>query len=146
MKTFTAQEFEIVFYKAMAEWAQGGKIGKLPRGNWEYRYSKSEDWKQSSELPHTPSFDDLAQYRWKPAKKRTVVIDGVELVAPEVDAPVKGATYFCEYNKGNTESYSPWGGAEFEYEALKNGKVFLNREDCQAMADAQRKQRMGGVL
>jgi len=76
MKTYTAKEFEIEFYKAMAEWAQGGKVGKLPRGNWEYRYSKSEDWRQSSALPHTPSFDDLAQYRWKPAKKRTAQATG----------------------------------------------------------------------
>jgi len=145
MKTYTADEFEIAFYKAMHEWASGGKVGKLPRGNWEYRYSKSEDWRQSSELPHTPSFDDLAQYRWKPAKKRTVVIDGVELVAPEVDAPEVRSPIFIELAQGDVSQWL-WEGRKADVKALASGKVFLTKEDAQAMADAQRKQRLGGVL
>jgi hypothetical protein len=34
-------------------------------------------------------------------------------------------------------------GDEFDKQQLANGKVFLTREDAQAMADAQRKQRLG---
>ena len=143
MKTYTADEFEIEFYKAMHEWVQGGKVGPDPRGVWEFS-TYSDYW--IAPPTQMPDFVSYAKYRWKPAKKRTVVIDGVELVAPEVDAPVNGTTYFCEYNRGNIESYSPWGGYSFDYEALANGKVFLTREYCQSMADAQRKQRMGGVL
>jgi len=146
MKTFTAQEFEIEFYRAMHEWVQGGKVGPDPRGEWEYQGDIRDKWWALGNGVPNPSFNDRREnYRWKPAKKRIVVIDGVELVAPEVDAPTDGERYFIEGWDGEFFSYL-WGDRYGEDIALANGKVFLTREDCLAMADAQRKQRLGGVL
>jgi len=145
MKTYTAQEFEIEFYKAMHEWVQGGKVGPDPRMMWECRAPNCGKLEFDSKFPHqTPSFTDGIEYRWKPAKKRTVVIDGVELVAPEVAEPMRNTIYFVEGRDGTLFSYL-WGDWEGQDDALANGKVFLTCEDCQAMADAQRKQRMGGA-
>ena len=146
MKTFNAKEFEIEFYKAMHEWASGGKVGPDPRGEWEHQGCIDDNWRSFGNVVPSPSFDDRREkYRWKPAKKRTVVIDGVELVAPEVDASKQASMYFVEGLDGRVYPYL-WGHLHGEDEALVNGKLFLTSEDCQAMADAQRKQRMGGVL
>ena len=142
MKTFTAKEFEIEFYKAMHEWLQGGKVGPDPRGQWECASENTANsWVQHMVTPRF--LDDKTLYRWKPAKKRTVVIDGVELVAPEVNALEYGNAYFAEGFGGLVDELF-WCD-DTDPMALANGKVFLTREDCQAMADAQRKQRMGGA-
>ena len=143
MKTYTADEFGIEFYTKMAEWVQGGKVGPDPRGEWEYQGHINAKWMSFvGNCVPSPTFDDPREkYRWRPAKKRTVVIDGVELVAPEVDALEYGNAYFAEGFGGLVDELF-WCD-DTDPMALANGKVFLTREDCQAMADAQRKQRMG---
>ena len=138
-----AKEFEIEFYDRMSRWVQGGKTGPDPRGEWEFRIGGK--WSASTGVHIDPTFSEVTQYRWKPAKKRTVIIGGIELVAPEVDALHVGAKFYSEGLTGKVDDWK-WGNHPCDYQALKNGKVFLTHEDCQAMADAQRKQRMGGAL
>jgi hypothetical protein len=135
----TASEFEIVFYEAMAKWAAGGKVDPDPRGEWECK--QGDKWV----IYCGTGFPDNLLCRWKPAKKRTVFIDGIELVAPEVDAPAKNCEFFYEDESGLVAA-TLFCGCPNDVITLINAKVFLTREDCQAMADAQRKQRMGGVL
>jgi hypothetical protein len=137
----TSSEFEIVFYEAMAKWASGGKVSPDPRGEIEFRPNTTWNWSEA----HADQLEGTegGEYRWKPAAKRTVTIDGVELVAPEVEAPAVGTTVYCPGH---------WGVSTFTWERetamtvdyLNYGLVFLTREDAQAMADAQRKQRLGG--
>lgn len=133
-----AQEFEVAFYEAMHKWVTGGKVGPDPRGEWECMI---EDGWIGNNFPCTPAFSELG-YRWKPTPKRTVTIDGVELVAPEVDAPTYGAEIFVETADGKMNSWK-FTGSGFDVRLLANGKVFLTREDCQAMVDFQRNQRLG---
>jgi hypothetical protein len=137
MKTYTAQEFEVEFYRAMHEWVQGGKVGVDPRENWEFDPGINT-W---SECYGTPTFNSTG-YRWKPAKKRTVTIDGVELVAPEMVEP-KGEYFFISVALVESKR---WVGYEYEKRWLKGGLIFLTHEDAQAMYEAQRKQRLGGAV
>jgi hypothetical protein len=136
----TAQEFEIVFYEAMAKWASGGKVGPDPRSEIEHRPNAGWVWADCD-------MDSLirivgGEYRWKPAPKRTVPIYGVELIAPEVEAPAEDTEYFAEFVDGSVGAWA-WGDFDyFDKQVLTNGKLFLTREDAQAMADAQRKQRL----
>ncbi len=146
-KTLTAQEFEIAFYEAMSRWVSGGKVGPDPRGEWESRTGLFDPWvgTRATAPLFPPHYFADCEYRWKQPKKRTVVIDGVELVAPEMVAPADDTEYYTECPNGTVEEWV-WGSDNFDdVEALKNAKVFLTSEDCQAMADAQRKQRMGGA-
>lgn len=136
----TSSEFEIAFYEAMVKWAAGGKVGPDPRGEWEFAPFDSLAWVQGRNI--IPYFEPHTLYRWKPAKKHTVIIDGVELVAPEVDAPEKGKMVFIETANGCVYTWK-WAGEDYDGELLANGSVFLTREDCQAMADAQHNQRLG---
>ena len=139
-KTFTVQQFEIEFYRAMAEWVGGGKVGPDPRGEIEFRPNSGWNWREA----HADQLEGTegGEYRWKQPKKRTVIINGLELVVPEVEVPETGSTvWLCcspsiplsgfQYN----ECTNKW---------LKSGEIFLTREDAEAMADAQRKQRRGG--
>ena len=137
--TDNIQQLEVDFYKAMHDWAADGKVSPDPRSLLEYRPNSSTVWSKLDSF-HIEAAGD---YRWRPAKKRTVIIDGVELVAPEVVVPVQGNRFFYAIsNSGVVED--TWVGDLFDSKVLANGKVFLTREDCQAMSDAQRKQRLGG--
>jgi len=137
MKTYTAAEFEIEFYRAMHEWAKGGKKGVDPRENWQkhvYLRWVGDD--------RTPCFS-FGEYRWKPAKKRTVIIDGVELVVPETVAPKVGERYFIR--DSYPSSVMLWKGCAMEILWLGDGHIFLTAEDANAMDEAQRKQRLGSA-
>ena len=140
-KTYTSQEFEIEFYAAMVNWASVGKVGPDPRGEWEFYYEGC--W--TNHGTNFPNFCCHRAYRWKQPKKRTVPIGGVELVAPEIEEPASGTVYYAEDWTGTIFPKSWVGHYLVEDSALANGKVFLTREDCQAMADAQREQRLGEV-
>ena len=142
-KTYTAQEFEGEFYSAMANWAVHKKVDPDPRGEWECSISHIS-CRASNSKACIPRFINGNEYRWKSAKKRTVPIGGVELVAPEVDAPKVGTAIFVELGRGIVQEWD-WTLDSAGREALANLKVFLTREDCQAMADAQREQRLGEV-
>jgi hypothetical protein len=140
MKTYTAAEFEVEFYRAMHEWVAGGKVGIDPRENWEFLISEGK-WRSprvspSFVVPRVP-------YRWKPAKKRTVIIDGQELVAPETVKPPAMAEYFILLRDYVASMY--WDDTPAEEGWLKSGIVFLEKKDAQAMLDVQRKQRLGGA-
>jgi hypothetical protein len=140
MKTYTAQEFEVPFHRAMHEWVAGGKVGVDPRENWEFLINEDR-WR--SPLKATPSFTTGVTYRWKPSKKRTVIIGGQELVAPETVKPPAMAEYFILSRDYVSGMY--WDDTPEEEGWLKSGIVFLEKKDAQAMIDVQRKQRLGGT-
>jgi len=139
----TAQEFKIAFTKAMLTWYEGAEVGTDPRGEWEYSFC-GYMWRTTPGDAAIPTFNSEATYRWKQPNKRTITIDGVELVAPELAAFEVG-TYVYVMTLASAESHI-WGSPCCNYDWLAMGLIFLTREDAQAMSDAQRKQRMGGVL
>jgi hypothetical protein len=138
MNLFTPEEFEIEFYQRMSEWIQGEKKGVDPRENWEnYALGK---W---GSCIGTPSFASNG-YRWKPTKKRTVTIDGVELVAPEITTPDEGT--LCHLTSGDGSLFSlVWETRKTDLRFLLDGRIYLTPENAQAMYKAQRKQRLGGA-
>lgn len=138
-KEFTSQDFEIEFTRKYLAWLEANKEGPNPRGEWEF-YNYQGCW--TTPRAHLPDFYCNEMYRWKHPKKRTVPIGDVELVAPEVKEPAKSTNIFVELAQGLVQHWT-WDGGSADLQGLANGKVFLTREDCQAMADAQRAQRLG---
>lgn len=149
---FTAAEFEIEYYRAMYEWAKGGRVGINPSTSWEL--SGGEYWSGSGPGARTPQFSDNLFYRWKPAPKRTVTIgykadNGIwawnlkTLIAPEVECPATGSTVWLLGN-----SHVPLVGFQHNdctEKWLKDGELFATCEDAQAMADWLTVCRKGGT-
>lgn len=141
MTTYTGKEFEPVFFDRMHQWFVGGCKGPDPRGEWEGRHCPGCEWGRHG----IDKFrGDEWEYRWKPAKPRTVIIDGVELIAPEREAPMTGTAFFIVVSDGAIIEQT-WGSNIVQNGRLAFGNVFLTREAAQAMADVQRKQRLGEV-
>lgn len=150
-KEFTGPEFEIEFHERYLEWLKGGKVGTDPRTRIEHRPNAGWEWADCD-------FDSLmrgvgGQFRWKPEPKRTVsiawwhktgkVLETKELVAPEVECPATGSTIWLLGN-----GHVPL--VDFQHNDctekwLKDGELFLTREDAQAMADWLAVCRRGGV-
>lgn len=78
-------------------------------------------------------FSLLTEYNWQ-IKKPTININGVELVAPECDAPEIGTTYFVLSLIGVFDEV--WQGLPHEHEYLVHGIVFLTKQDAEAMRQA----------
>jgi hypothetical protein len=137
-ETYTGQQFEAVFFEAVHKWIQGGKIGPDPRNLWQLKDYGDTSWINSF---CTPQFGSATIYRWRPAKKRTVMIGGKELVAPEREAPAIGAPYFII--RSLEVSPFTWYASQVDTRYLASGIVFLTREDAEAMRVAQMKERLG---
>ena len=87
-------------------------------------------WCQST---FDPTWSTVLQYR---RKARTITVDGVELPAPETEAPAYGTKiYFINpFNRSVVESR--WSGdATDTLTYLKNGQTFLHRDHAQQWAD-----------
>lgn len=149
MKEYTGPAFEIEFARAWLKYVEGGKVGVDPRTQWEHKSGGVPRWSDHPIAQH-PGFAEGVLYRWKPAPKRMVTIsyktDKMALpvartvVAPEVEAPPKGQTYF----HGENCNRFIWDGLDFERKQLADGLVFLAKEDAQAMADWLATCRKGG--
>ena len=142
---FTGQKFVPVFYRALADWHEGGKVGLDPRDNWEIRSKLDHVWMTCITKQKTPAFFDHMIYRLKPLPKRRVAIGyanvdgeaGVNngsnwktLVAPETVAPAEGKEYFA---KGRVHTwYNNDIGCKQD---LRSGRVFLCCEDSNDMED-----------
>jgi hypothetical protein len=138
-KTYTGKEFAPVFYRAMAEWYEGGCVGTDPTVLWEYKEFLSGEF-QAWIYTMNPTFN-APEYRWKPKPKKTVTIgyqnkSGLwiekTLVAPETIAPENNVDYWTVFSL--THAYR-WEGIPAEFTWLKDGRVFLAHEDAQAMVD-----------
>lgn len=142
MTTYTGAEFEIEFFLRMGEWAKAKKEGRDPgpdpRGEW---IAGNDEVQFGDVVRCVPGFN-APFYSWKPAKPRTVTIGNFELVAPEREAPAKGAVYFSILCDGSVMD-DIWGNTQTDLACLSPGNVFLTREAAQAMADVQRRQRTG---
>lgn len=141
---FTGQKFASVFYRAMADWYDGGKVGLDPRDNCEI-CSGSYVWTTCITTQQTPAFIGDMLYRFKPTPKRMVTIGyanvdggaGVNngsnwktLVAPETVAPAEGKEYFAE-GRAHTWYNNDIGCKQ----DLRSGRVFLCCEDSNDMED-----------
>lgn len=85
----------------------------------------------------TPAFDTrLEDYEIKYPKK-TIIINGVEVPAPEKKEPIRGSRYFVA-DPADTDSHceSCWYEDEEDYFRLTNGLVYLNSEDAIARSKA----------
>ena len=100
-----------------------------PWVRWEF----SEDGARWCQSTFDPTWSTVLQYR---RKARTITVDGVELPAPETEAPAYGTKiYFINpFNRSVVESC--WSGdATDTLTYLKNGQTFLHRDHAQQWAD-----------
>lgn len=111
--------------------------------NWQedfqfkYIIDGKENWCQM--LPKT-TFDCHIQYRLKP---RTIKIGNREINAPEREPLTYGVGYCCPQldddsvdKKHRKYSIIMWKDTEYDNYRLKNGLVFLNKEDAIAATEA----------
>ena len=63
------KDFAPVFYRAMAEWHEGGEVGPDPKANWETATSTGAWSKNASDL--LPKYFSQLRYRWTPSTKPT---------------------------------------------------------------------------
>ena len=146
-KEYTRAEFEIEFARADYEWKLGGKVGVDPRTQWE---SECHGGWTRPDGAVTPTFSPDFSYRWKPIPKRMVRIGyfgerglvSEELVAPEVEAPKDGTTYFRFFEPAYAQT---WSSDSRDAVRLASGEVFLTREDATAMAEWLAVCRKGGA-
>ena len=134
MTEYKGAEFELPYYEAVVAWLKSGNVGPHPVALYQHVHigNARPDWRSPS--GSEPLFGCQYIYRWKPAPKRTVTINGKALVAPETFAPAYGSSYHsmnyevspCQWN---------WQDTSSDKSNLKLGNVFLTREDAQAMAD-----------
>jgi hypothetical protein len=142
---YVGEEFAPVFYRAMAEWHDGGCVGANPTMLWECKditplagMLEDNAWDSRRTMP---TFVSAYQYRWKPNPKRMVTIgyqnkSGMwiekTLVAPETIAPENNVDYWTLFSLSHAYR---WEGIPAEFTWLKDGRVFLAHEDAQAMVD-----------
>ena len=62
-QTWQGKAFAPVFYRAMAEWHEGGEVGPDPKANWEFT-SLGSCW-LSNGIAAYPGFVSDVAYRWK---------------------------------------------------------------------------------
>ena len=136
-KEYKAQEFEIEWHRAILAWCVGGKVGADPNSNYEVTSDLRSPWVNAKTQP---SFTTGYYFRWKPAFKRTVTINGKVLIAPEVVAPENGTVVWCSTHLGEPSGMC---FRECEKTFLERGFVFLDKEDARAMADWLTKCRKG---
>lgn len=82
-----------------------------------------------------PDFAGACEYRIAP---RTILVNGVEVPAPEKDAPKDGDRYFSPsvtMAHSFSEHYT-WDGSDFDQSALDRGVVYLNEDHAVARAKA----------
>ena len=78
--------------------------------------------------------DKLYSFRIAP---RTILVNGVEVPAPEKVGPEIGTQYYLPSpSKGSRYSAEFWEAAEFDVCALEDGLVYLDKESAIARAKA----------
>lgn len=78
--------------------------------------------------------DELYEFRLAPRK---IVVNGVEVPAPEKDAPADGSGYYTPHvTREQGYSKDTWDGASFDLHVLEQGLVYLNKEDAIARSKA----------
>ena len=118
-----------VHAEMMALYAEDAMQTAEPWARWEM---SSEGVRWDSCL-WSPGWAPNRQYR---RKARTITVDGVELPAPETEAPAYGTKiYFANpFNRGVVESH--WSGCTQDaLTYLKNGQIFIHRDHAQQWAD-----------
>lgn len=75
-----------------------------------------------------------SSYRLAP---RTILVNGVEVPAPEKDAPKAGCDYHIPMpSKDSRYTSAFWDGCEFDVNLLAEGLVYLDKESAIARAKA----------
>jgi hypothetical protein len=135
---YTAEQFEIEFFTKYVKWLKGGRVGPDPRDMWQFFDGDTENWESGFGIQPVFSW---GKYRWKPIPKRTVVIDGKTLVAPEREPLENGQAYFKLNYFGRNDAWC-WDNSYSDMDNLNFGLIFLTQEDAQAMFEAQKAQRL----
>lgn len=142
MTEYTGEEFELPYAAAVVAWLKSGKVGPNPVALYQYVHIGDAHPAWRSPSGSEPLFGCNYIYRWKPAPKRMVTINGRELVAPETFAPAYSSSYHS-MNYGVSPCHWNWQDTSSDKSNLKLGNVFLTLEDAQAMADWLTKCRRG---
>lgn len=118
----------------MLKFAQDAQTHKRPWDLWEVRFNSDSKWE---DMIISPMWTPEYEYRRKPAKK-TVLVNGIEVPAPETTAPADGTEYWIAYPAGRAyKAYvEVWGGEPLDCLLLSQGLVYLNKEDAIARAEA----------
>lgn len=70
-------------------------------------------------------------------KPRTILVNGVEVPAPETEAPKISSSYFlADPSYSHFTACYQWGAEKSDFMALERGLVYLNKEDAIARAKA----------
>lgn len=81
-----------------------------------------------------PDFAGACEYRIAP---RTIMVNGMEVPAPENEAPSKGAIYYIPDISDESLVYDfSWGGCEMDTRLLGRGLIYLDKESAIARAKA----------
>lgn len=80
------------------------------------------------------NFASACEFRLAP---RIIIVNGVEVPAPESVAPTLGNDYFVSdaWSKNLYKSFT-WDGDDHDKQSLSRGLVYLNKEDAIARAKA----------
>ena len=147
---YIGEAFRPIFNAAMAAWWANDCKEVCPMNNWDCK-TFSGFWDTGC-IDAEPGCSLGTIYRFKPAPKQTVVVGYRDvmgwwheqsLVAPETVAPEVGSTVWLLDN-----SHVPLVGFQHNdctKEWLKDGELFLTREDAQAMSDWLAVCRRGGA-
>ena len=107
------------------------------------KYANGEDvefYRNTNEwvLIDEPSFTDRYSYR---VKRRMILVNGVEVPAPESDDLSKNLTYYVPaiFWSEATANQANWSGDIVDKNRLKAGLVYLTKENAIARAEAMLK-------
>lgn len=116
--------------KLIKSWADGAVIQFLNDSTNEFEDCKS----------NKPSWDPFVIYRVKPEEPKMIWFNGETLSAPETEAPKFGTIYFVPFpSSKKLFIHTIWENDSSDECCLKNGLVYLNKEDALNRAMAMNK-------
>jgi hypothetical protein len=133
----------MTFKEALIAHLQGKKVqARLPdsdtSGDWDDFVDKNGSWNYNDDWKLCLLNGDFDGYAWEfRIAPRTILVNGVEVPAPEKDAPADGAEYFVPQflDIGAYEALY-WKQDELDARLLERGLVYLDKASAIARAKA----------
>lgn len=123
----------------MALYAQDAMETDKPWERWKWR-APGGTWTQ---LNDHPVWGEGIEYRRKP---QVILVNGIEVPAPETKAPAPGTTYFiADPANANHQRPRSWVDKGCDHEVLKRGLVHLTPSVAIAHAKAMLAWKKGGA-
>lgn len=121
------------FKEALIAHLQGEKVEVNYNGTGFDDFAKSFS---AIPLDALKPFLDACGYEFRLAP-RSIMVNGVEVPAPETVEPEIGTRYYLPHpSKGSRYTSEVWDAAEFDVGALEDGLVYLDKESAIARAKA----------